>query len=136
VYSQEINISGENDPIEIKKSVKPLRIGLKVGVPSILSLNVEYVTPLLNNRVAVAIDYLPFRANIGDADLKLNNFEIGSNVYVKNTGKGLYGGISYYSFNVKAENITDVDFDDGTTGAGNAEIKFNTLNLKLGAKLG
>lgn len=135
-YSQEIDNSGENDPVETKKSVKPLRFGLKAGLPSILSLNVEYVTPLLNNRVAFAIDYLPFKANIGDADLKLKNFEIGSNVYLKNTGKGLYAGVSYYSFNVTAENIPDVDFDNGTTGNGNAELKFNTLNLKLGAKLG
>jgi hypothetical protein len=137
-YSQEIDTSGEgiNENVENKESVKPLRFGVKLGVPSLFTLNAEYVTPLLDNRVAFAVDYLPFKANIGDADVKLNNFEIGSNVYLKNTGKGIYGGVSYYSFNLKGENITNVDFDDGTTGTGNAEVKFSTVNLKIGAKLG
>ena len=58
-----------------------------------------------------------------------------TNIYIKNTGKGVYGGISYYMFDATANNI-DTDFDDGTYGPGETNVKFNTVNLKVGAKLG
>jgi hypothetical protein len=137
-YSQEIDTSGEykNGNLPKKKDINPLRIGVKVGVPSFFTINVEYVTPLLDNHVAFAIDYFPLVVNALDTEGKFKNFEIGSNIYLKNTGKGIYGGLSYYSFNAEATNIQDIDFDDGTSGTGEATIKFNTFNLKLGAKLG
>ncbi|NND62065.1 MAG: hypothetical protein HKN48_02605 [Flavobacteriaceae bacterium] len=121
--------------IETEESLKPLRIGFKIGAPSVATLNAEYLTPLLNNRVAVALDYFPLSATISDVELKLNNFEFGSNVYLSDTGKGLYGGLSYYSFNADAD-VIDVDYDDGTFGDGSTSLKFNTINLKLGAKFG
>ena len=39
----------------------PLRIGLKVGYPQVAGLNLEYVTPLLNKRLAADLDlsYIP-----------------------------------------------------------------------------
>ncbi len=36
---------------------KPLRIGLKFGVPNLAGLNVEYVTPLLDSKLAAAVDF-------------------------------------------------------------------------------
>ena len=138
-YSQEeIDTSGEykNGNIVTKEDINPLRIGVKVGIPSFFTINAEYVTPLLDNRVAFALDYFPLRINILDTEAKFKNFEIGSNIYLKNNGKGIYGGFSYYSFNAEATNIQDIDFDDGTYGNGKAAIEFNTFNLKIGAKLG
>tara|TARA_R110000787_G_scaffold81036_2_gene175882 strand:- start:41516 stop:42193 length:678 start_codon:yes stop_codon:yes gene_type:complete len=137
-YSQEIDTSGEykNGNLPEKEDINPLRIGVKVGIPSFFTINVEYVTPLLDNRVAFAIDYFPLRINALDIEAKFKNFEIGSNIYLKNNGKGLYGGLSYYAFNAEATNIQDTDFDDGSFGTGKATIEFNTFNLKLGAKLG
>jgi len=121
---------------ETKTDINPLRIGVKVGVPSFFTINVEYVTPLLDNRVAFAIDYFPLRINLLDIESKFNNFEIGSNIYLNNKGKGLYGGLSYYKFNAEVNNIEEVEFDDGSIGTGETTIKFNTFNLKIGAKLG
>ncbi|MBX2828396.1 MAG: hypothetical protein KTR22_09540 [Flavobacteriaceae bacterium] len=118
-----------------KPSVQPLRIGVKAGAPIIISLNAEYLTSLLDNRVAFAVDYAPFSITVSDVDLKAQNFEIGSNIYFGNKGKGWYAGISYFNFNTEAT-ILDVDFDDGTFGEGNTTLKFNTINAKIGVKSG
>ena len=137
VKSQEVNSSAEikNGNLSAKEDINPLRIGVKAGIPSIFNINIEYVTPLLDNRVAFAIDYFPLKINVSDTEAKFKNFEIGSNIYIKNTGKGIYGGLSYYKFDAHAKNI-DTDFDDGSSGPGETTIKFNTFNLKVGAKLG
>jgi len=123
-----------NGNIAVKESIKPLRVGLKLGVPSILTLNAEYVTPLLNDRVAPFIDYMSLKYEVDEAEVSYNNFEIGSNVYLADTGKGLYAGVSYFSSKSKG-NFPDTDFDSGTYN-GKADLNISTLNLKLGAKLG
>lgn len=117
------------------KSIKPLRLGVKVGIPNILTANAEYVTPLLSNRVALSMDYMSLSKTIDDTEIKYNNFEIGTNIYLTNKGKGLYGGLSYFSFDGDGT-FTDVEFNDGSTGDGKGNIKFNTINLKVGAKFG
>ena len=89
---------------------KPLRIGVKVGVPNILTANIEYVTPLLNGRVALSVDYMSLSKTIDDVSINYDNFEIGSNIYIKETGKGLYGGISYFSF-TSVGTYVDTEFD-------------------------
>ena len=138
IYSQENDTNkNEGDEItETKASIKPLRIGVKIGVPSIATLNAEYVTPLLNNRIAFTLDYFPFSANISDADVKLNNLEIGANIYISKKGKGLYFGAGYFNFDSKITNIIETEFDDGSVDSGKTAIEFSTINLKIGAKLG
>ena len=131
----EITEEIETESSSSTSDINPLRLGVKAGVPNVFSINVEYVTPLLDNRVAFAVDYFPLTLSTSDVEAKFKNFEIGSNVYLKNTGKGLYGGISYFSFNADAR-VSDVDFDDESYGTGNTSIEFNTFNLKVGAKLG
>lgn len=134
--SQEIETTDYDDEnVSATRDINPLRIGLKVGVPTVFAINVEYVTPLLDNHVALAIDYFPLTLSTSDVEAKFKNFEIGSNIYFKNTGKGLYGGFSYFKFNADAK-VTDVDFDDESYGTGETSIEFNTFNLKVGAKLG
>ncbi|AUC82200.1 hypothetical protein [Lacinutrix sp. Bg11-31] len=120
--------------IDAQESIKPLRIGAKIGVPNIISANLEYVTPLLDNRVSIMLDYMSLSKTVDDVNVNYNNFEIGSNIYINNTGKGFYGGISYFSFNAEGT-YSDVEFDSGTN-EGTANIEFNTINLKIGAKLG
>ena len=75
------------------KSVKPFRIGVKVGVPNIATINAEYVTPLLDDRVAISVDYMSLSPTIDDTEISYNNFEIGTNIYLNNKGSGLYLGI-------------------------------------------
>lgn len=123
----------QNDTLA--KSIKPLRFGVKIGVPHLFTANAEYVTPLLGNRVAVAVDYMSLSKTVDATQIKYNNFEIGTNIYLNKKGKGLYGGISYFSFDGDGT-YTDVDFDDGSTGTGTGNIKFNTFNFKLGYKVG
>ena len=123
------------DDFSTSKSIKPLRIGVKVGLPNIITANAEYVTPLLGNRVAVAVDWMSLSQTIDDTSLDYNNFEIGSNIYLNTTGKGLYAGISYFSFDSEGT-FPEVEFDNGTVEDGTGTVKFNTINLKLGAKLG
>lgn len=118
-----------------ERSIRPLRIGLKLGVPDIGSLNAEYVTPLLENRVAVSLDFISLGVTIGDEKLSMNNFEFGSNVYLKTSGKGLYGGISYSSFKSDIT-MSDVSFTNGTVGDGKAAFNYGTFNVKIGVKLG
>lgn len=127
--------NSETQTIEKSESIKPLRLGVRLGAPGLITANLEYVTPLLGNRVAATLDYMSLSKTIDDVSIKYNNFEFGTNVYLKNTGKGLYASFSYFSFKGDGDFI-DVDFDDNTTGDGKAHISFNTLNLKLGAKLG
>jgi len=137
-FSQDITETEnvKNESLDSKEDINPLRLGFKVGVPSFFTISAEYVTPLLDNRVAFAIDYFPLRINLLDIESKFRNFEIGSNIYLNNKGKGLYGGLSYYKFNAEVSNIEETEFDDGSIGTGETNIKFNTFNLKLGAKLG
>ena len=102
---------------------------------AILNLNLEYVTPLLDNRIGLYLDYLPFKFGIDDVQIKMNNFEIGSNIYLGNKGKGVYVSIGYFDYSGEAE-VPDVDFDDESFGAGETSIDFSTTNIKLGGRFG
>lgn len=117
-----------------EESIKPLRIGVRIGSPNILTLNAEYVTPLLDDRVAATMDFMSLSKTIDDTSIKYSNFEIGTNVYMNPTGKGLYAGLTYFSFNGEGD-FTEVEFDSGVYD-GTGTIKFSTINLKIGAKIG
>lgn len=118
-----------------QKPKKPLRIGAKIGVPNIATVNVEYLTPLLGNRVSIFADYMSFSKTIDETDINYNNFEIGTNIYFNKKGKGFYASLSYFSFDGDGT-FTDVEFNDGSIGDGNGALKFNTFNVKLGSKIG
>lgn len=117
------------------KSIKPLRLGVKIGIPNILTANAEYVTPLLNNRVAITADYMSLTKTIDETEVNYSNFEIGSNIYFNRKGKGFYGGISYFSMDGE-DTYNEIEFEDGSFEDGTGSIKFNTVNIKLGVKLG
>ncbi|MCE2613194.1 hypothetical protein LVD13_09445 [Flavobacteriaceae bacterium D16] len=123
-----------NDP---DSDVHRFRIGLKAGIPNIVGGNAEFVLPILDNHLAPYIDYSTFSIDVDDVDTSFNFFEIGTNVYFNNKGKGLYASISYGSFNLEGT-YTDAETVDGELFEGEAsgEIDITTVNLKLGAKLG
>ncbi len=136
LYAFSLNIYAQtNEDTSSKRSIKPFRIGVKVGLPTIATINAEYVTPLLDDRVAISVDYMSLSPTVEDVKISYNNFEIGTNIYLSNKGSGLYGGISYFSFGGEGT-FLDTEFDDGTVGDGVGDIKFNTVNLKLGVKFG
>jgi len=123
----------------IEEELKPYRIGLKIGTPIVIGLDLEYVTPLFNNRVAPFIDFSTLRYKDQEDTYRSNVFEAGANVYFsdKGDGKGFYGTLSYGHINFKMDRI-DYEVDDGRqfTGTAESETKVNTFNVKVGAKLG
>ena len=117
--------------------INPFRIGVKIGVPDIVAGNLEFVTPLFNNRVALFADYSKFNINEDDAEVKVNYIEGGLNFYFNNKGRGLYASVSLSNLKVDGK-YTDAETRDNTDfdGVASGDIQIKTTNLKLGAKLG
>jgi len=120
-----------------KQDINPLRVGLKIGTPNIIGGNLEFTTPLLDNRIALFADYSGFTIKEDGSEVALKYIEAGTNVYFKNNGKGLYASLSYGKLNLDG-NYSDAETVNGTLYEGEAEgsLDVSTLNVKLGAKLG
>jgi hypothetical protein len=132
VSAQDISITDS-----ISKS-KTISIGVKAGVPNILSLNGEFVLPILNNHLAPFVDYGSFSLDIENTQADLKYLEYGLNIYFGNKGKGLYVGAgsgkltNEFTFN-------DLTFEDNGVslkGSATTSLDINALNLKLGFKSG
>jgi hypothetical protein len=134
-----LQLSFSQNITPLSENLKPYRVGLKIGTPIVIGLDLEYVTPLFENRVAPFLDLTSLKYNNAGDVYKSNIFEIGSNVYLndKGNGKGLYSSLSYQHINFKMDRF-DYVTDDGRQFTGNAksETKANTFNVKIGAKLG
>ncbi len=123
----------------VKAQERPIRIGLKIGFPNIIGGNLEYVTPLLGNKLAASIDYSSINVdNILDPDQgEFTYFQAGFNYYFFKEGKGLYGNVSYSVLDAEVilnDIESDVDFDK--YGTASASLSNSSMNIKLGAKLG
>lgn len=130
----------ENEDTKRKgKRILPFRIGLKVGIPNGVGGNIEYVSPLLNDRIAFFGDYSGFSTTIDDADTKLQYFEFGTNIYLfGNKGRGVYGALSYGKLNLDAS-YDNYEFDTGSgvvTADASGEYEVGTFNVKVGLKMG
>lgn len=118
--------------------INPFRIGAKIGIPNIIGGNIEYVTPLFDNRFALFVDYSGFQINPeDDAEVKIKYIEFGTNIYFNNKGRGLYGSVSYSKLNLDGS-YTNADTINGTVynGVATGDVDINTTNVKIGAKLG
>ena len=133
------NFSNAQGIDAINNELKPYRIGLKIGAINVIGIDLEYVTPLFNNRVAPFIDLSSLRYRDGEDTYRANIFELGTNIYFNNKGDGkdLYGSLSYGHINFKMDRI-DYELDDGRqfSGVSKSETKVNLLNIKVGAKFG
>ena len=116
---------------------KPFRIGLKAGLPNVVSLNVEYVLPILGHRVAPTIDYSDFSISVEGVKADFTYFEAGVNVYLAPNGKWLYGNVSYINMKTNLE-YSDLVSIGTIIGIGTATTNVNikSFSLKLGAKIG
>ncbi len=147
-YAQEF--SGKSNVSNEDSNVKPIRIGAKLGFPNLISLNLEYVLPILDNKLAVSADISKINSSSvadimgfeddSELDMKFGYFEGGLNYYFFKPGSGLYAGFSYSSSNFEGV-IYDYDFYESGTGEdidGNGYIDFTngSFNLKVGAKVG
>lgn len=115
---------------------RPFRIGLKFGYPQLAGLNLEYVTPALNERLSADVDLSYFGLTSGDASVSYTFLYFGANYYFFNEGEGLYGGLGYGRQAFGADvTITD-NANSGLTAQGEASIGLNSLYLKIGGKHG
>lgn len=130
---------------ETKKiRIRPLRIGAKLGFPNLVGGNLEYVIPLLRNKIAANADYSSINGSwfsSGDQasapDLKFSYLEGGINYYIFKLGKGVYTGINYGNLKFKgSEQDVPSDTDENKVGKGFYNFSHSAVNLKLGAKLG
>jgi len=121
------------------QEVRPFRIGLKVGIPITVGATIEYVLPVVDNRIGIMADYGGFSISAGDASASYRYFSFGGNFYFSpNTvGRGFYGGLSYGDSKLNAD-YTGVESTQGLTitGSGSAEISIRQFQLRLGVKTG
>ncbi|MEM6842068.1 MAG: hypothetical protein AAF944_22605 [Bacteroidota bacterium] len=129
------------------KPEDPVRIGLKFGLPNIAGLNVEYVTPWLNGRLAPTADFIIIPINYedegstasagGSFEMRFSYLELGLNYYFTKPGRGFYGNISYG----RLDFFTDISgWEDPSQNPEERleklDMTFNNLNLKIGARWG
>ncbi|MDT0645804.1 hypothetical protein RM545_03815 [Zunongwangia sp. F260] len=133
----------ENEP-----KVRPFRIGGKLGFPNLIGGNVEYVTPLLGDKLAVSADYSTISTDwivpeeeegyesSGDK-LDFSYIEGGLNYYLFRPGSGLYVGASYGNIKIEGQMVRySTESDRTEPGTGDIDFANGSFNLKLGAKLG
>jgi|SRR5690625_1831017 len=124
------------EEVKVKKR-RPLRLGMKLGLPNIGTVEVEYLTPLFDHRVAVYGGYMQFEKGFTEGLLDFKSIDVGTNIYFNNKGKGFYGGFGYT--NLHAGFGYEDYFDENNIGEskdGYANVKMNTFNVKLGFKVG
>ena len=109
---------------------KPYRVGVGFGLPNLVGLNFEYVTPALNNKFAATLDYSSIKLKDEEIDFNFSYFELGSNYYFGQKSKGLYGHLSYGRIGFKGE------YSDPVYGSGEGKVTLNMINLMFGAKWG
>lgn len=116
---------------------KPLRIGIEIGFPQLAGLNLEYVTPLLQKKLAADLDFSYISLTPNSNSITYTNFDIGANYYFFREGRGLYGGIGYDQMGIKASGPITVN-ENGTNSVinGNFNDNLNNIDLKIGGKHG
>ena len=136
MFSSIIAVSQEENNDQNK--INPFRIGLKIRTPNIVGGNVEYVLPVMNNHIALFADLSGFSLKLDEVESSLSYFEIGTNIYFSDNGRGFYSSLSYGSFSVEGTYSGADLLIDGVpvTGEATGKLDVNSLNVKLGAKLG
>ena len=119
--------------------VKRFSIGVKVGVPNVVTGGIEYNLPFLNNHFAPYIDYtkIDYKEDGESFSGSLTYSEFGLNYYISEKGKGLYLGAGISNFSLTGEdNAIEIDGNSGRTGTADTDFKFKGTALKLGVKTG
>lgn len=116
---------------------KPFRLGFKIGVPNVVSVNAELVTPLFGNRFGIMADFSDFSLSIEDVNVGFSYWELGANMYFFSKGRGPYVSLSYMNMNTDLtyDNV-ESDLTPDLTGTASTQVKLESFTVKLGAKLG
>ena len=135
VYNTSRNNIEVQDSIQSDYKIKSISVGLKLGVPNIASLGVQYTLPFLNNHLAPYFEYSSYNYNEDEMEGSLKFSEFGVSYFFNEIGRGLYLGLGISSLKIDAT-YNEISLEFGKTGSGTAEIALNTTNLKLGLKTG
>lgn len=116
---------------------KPFRLGIKLGLPNVAGIGVEYVTPLAGQKLALFGDFSTLPLTVDDISVDFTYFEGGLNYYFIKEGRSLYGSLSYGQFNSDFT-YEGLESDDGrkSDGIGTLSYSYSSVNIKLGAKFG
>ncbi|APG59318.1 hypothetical protein [Christiangramia salexigens] len=125
----------------------PKRIGVKTGFPNGMGVNFEYVTNLLEGKLAPNAEFsvIPVKhwmaKSLSDRDGTIYYYQAGMNYYILEPGKGFYGNLSYgylkgdgVAYNVRAENRNALG--QYPVGTGYFKESNHSINLKAGNKIG
>ena len=125
-----------NRSLLLRKKVKRVSLGIKLGVPNAASINAEAVLPILGNRIAPFADFSKFNLNESDTEVDFSYLEYGVNFYFKSKGKGVYASVSKGQFDADLTftNVTLESYD--ITGTGDTDLVLEPTNVKLGIKTG
>ena len=124
-----------SDYTSINDSLKRFSVGLKLGIPNIASLGLQYTLPVLENHIAPYIDFSRYSFNEMDVESNLSFSEFGLSYYIDKKGKGSYIGLGFSNLSLDV-NFLNIDLDSGGIGSGKSSVDLKTTNLKFGIKTG
>ncbi|WP_258104866.1 hypothetical protein [Marinoscillum sp. MHG1-6] len=119
---------------QVNAQERPFRVGIKVGVPEVAALSLEYLTPLMEQKLAAAVDGSYFAPTSG---MEYMYATIGANLYFSKPGKGFYGHLGYglTSMTVNFAQLTEGSFWALFYNK-DVNVTEHKVNLKLGYRSG
>jgi hypothetical protein len=115
------------------------RIGAKFGFPNLVSINAEYVLPVLDHRIAPIVDFSDFTITIENVKADFSYWEYGMNIYFTPNGKGLYANGSYINMksNLEYTGLSSKNLPSQLeNGTATTDVKIKSFAIKLGGKFG
>lgn len=125
----------DQDSLASVINLKRFSLGLKLGIPNIASVGVQYTLPFLNNHLAPYFDYSGYSFNDLDIESDLNFSEFGVSYYLNKKGRGAYLALGLSNLSLKGT-YKNIELDSGGTGSGTSKVNVSTTNLKFGIKTG
>ena len=126
----------DQDTLASEINLKRFSLGLKLGIPNIASVGVQYTLPFLNNHLAPYIDYSSYSfMEDGTGDFDLSFAELGLSYYFNEKGRGAYLALGLSNLSLKGS-YNNIDLNFGGTGSGSSKVDLSTTNLKFGIKTG
>lgn len=133
------SLSIENDTLEL--NIKRVAVGVKLGMPNIIGVSLEFILPFMDNHFAPYADLSGFDIDPDtETSVGLSYSEFGLNYYLNTKGKGLYfsAGLGNLTTDItfSNQNVSNGEGISVNDGVGTIQQKISTTNLKLGVKAG
>lgn len=124
------SLAPENGPVDCRPGIHWINLGVKAGLPGIISTGAEVITPLLQNRVAPFVEVSRLKTDYEAAILSLHFLEYGVNLYFSDMGRKGYLAVSRSSLALDGME----EHPDGVRSETN--FAFRGTNVKLGGRWG